>query len=255
MKKRYYLAAAVIAYLLFLVIATPAHTALSLIEEQFPLLNTQGASGSLWRGSAQQISLQQHSIHQANWSFLGWRLFTGELGFDVEGLYKNQPFTTQISVGMTGKVYARQFRSTLNAKLIGEIANLPLGELSGELDIDLDYIVWEKDEIPYAEGMLNWKNASITITESVNLGDIAINLTDSEGWPLAATISNSDGQLDLDGNAHITDDANYNLELQLTPNRSASKNLQSSLSMIANKQADGSFVLNNNGHLKQLGIM
>ena len=256
MKKRYYLVTAAIAYLGFLVMATPAHTALALIKGQFPQFNTHGASGTLWNGSAQQISLPPaHTVKQANWSFRGWRLPTGEICFYVEAQYKDQPFTTQISLGMTGKVYARQLKSKINAKLIGEMAKLPLGELSGEIHIDLDYLTWEKGEIPLAEGLINWNNASIKVAESVNLGNVAIELSDSEDWPLAAIISNRGGQLNLDGNAYITDDANYNLELKLVPEKSAGNNLRSSLSMIANKQADGSFVLNNNGHLKQLGIM
>ena len=86
-------------------------------------------------------------------------------------------------------------------------------------------------------------------------GDIEITLVESDDFPLVATINNKGGQISLSGESHVRDDGNYNLELKLSPNNSASKNLRSSLKMFAEQQSDGSFVVKNAGNLEQFGIL
>ena len=256
MKKHHYLAVAVLAYLFFVIAGTPASTVLTLLDDKFPDLKTQGVSGSVWNGAAKQITFQsKYIIEQVNWSFCGWCLLTGEASFNVDAQYRQRPAHAQLGIGISGKMIARRLQTELDAKFIAELANIPFGELEGILAINLDILSWRQGEVPRAEGMLNWHNAAITVAETVNLGEVLIELSDSNDNPLTAAISNSSGQLNVNGDAHITDEANYELELKLAPSKKSSKNLRNSLSMIAKKQSDGSFLVINKGHLNQLGIM
>ena len=256
MKKRHFFAAAVTAYLISVIAITPASTVINLFSDKFPQIKIRGASGSLWNGTAKQLTIQSKAtIEQLNWSLNSWRLFTGEVSFNVNASYRKQPVQAQVGIGITGRKFARHLSTELHAKNISELAALPFGEFSGTIAVNLDILSWQQGEIPRVEGQLNWKNAAVKVAESVNLGEVVIQLTDSGNFPVVATIINSGGQLSLDGNAHITDEANYELELKLTPAKGTSNNLRSSLSLFAKKQANGSFVVNNKGHLKQLGIM
>ena len=72
---------------------------------------------------------------------------------------------------------------------------------------------------------------------------------------MSADIGNSNGQLIISGNLSTQADGKYTLQLQLKPGPGASSNLTGSLAMIAKRQADGSYVINNSGTLSQFGLM
>ena len=114
---------------------------------------------------------------------------------------------------------------------------------------------WSKGSVPQISGVIDWKKATITVAETADLGDVNIRLYESEGSPLSADIGNSNGQVVISGNLSTQADGKYALQLQLKPGPGASKNLVSSLAMFAKKQPGGTYVINNNGTLSQLGLM
>lgn len=256
MKAIHYVITSVIAYTFFLITGLPATTVIGFLGESAPQVNIQGVSGTLWSGSAQRITLSsRYVIDDVNWSFCTWRLLTAEACINLGASYQNKPVQGQLGIGMTGVLIARDLSIEIDAQPLGDLARLPVGELSGLISIHLESVNWIQDHIPSATGSIQWKNATITVAETASLGDVAITLTESDDFPLTAIISNKGGHIILSGKTHISDDGSYNIELKLTPNNTTSKNLRTSLEMFAEQQNDGSFVLKNTGNLKQLGIM
>ena len=256
MKTKHYVITGVVVYFFFLIISIPATLVSGLLDDYLPQLNIQGVNGTLWSGSARSVTISsKYVIDNVNWSFCLWRLLTAEACIDVNASYQNKPVEGQLGVGITGTLEARDLSTEMEAKLLGDLAGLPIGELSGLISIQLESVSWANGLIPHAIGHVEWKDATITIAETANLGNVSAVFSDSDDFPLAATLSNQGGHIALNGESHINDDGTYNIELKLTPNNTASNNLRSSVAMFANKQNDGSFVLKNTGNLKQFGIM
>jgi hypothetical protein len=256
MKPKHYVINGVIAYIFFLITSVPATTIIRLFDEHIPQVNIQGINGTLWSGSAQRITLSsRYVIDDVSWSFCTWRLLTAEACINLDASYQNKPVQGQLGIGITGDLIARDLSIETDAQSLGDLARLPVGELSGLISIHLESVNWIQEHIPSAVGKIQWKNATITVVETASLGDVAITLTESDDFPLTAIISNKGGHITLSGETHISDDGSYNLELKLTPNNTTSKNLRASLEMFAEQQNDGSFVLQNTGNLKQFGIM
>ena len=256
MKIKHYVITAVVTYLSFLIISVPATMVTGLLSEHMPQVNIQGVSGTLWNGSAQRISLSHsHVIDDVDWTFCAWRLLTAEACLDLQATYKSKTVKGQLGVGITGTLQARDLSTEMDAQLLGDLAGLPIGELNGLVNIHLESANWSQGQVPSITGNILWNSAAITVAETADLGDIAITLEESDDYPLTAITSNKGGQLALNGESHINDDGSYNLELKLSPNNTATKNLRGSLEMFAKKQNDGSFVLKNTGNLKQYGIM
>ncbi len=256
MKKRYYLITAVVAYLVFSIAGLPANTVYNFLGDKIPHLKMYNVSGTLWNGNAKKMAFKsKHSIENVNWSFSGWRLFTGAASFNINGLYNKRPIQSLVGIDLSGKLFARSLTTSLDAKTVGELAQLPFAELSGTILVNLDSLSWKQGNVPQASGELNWENATITAAESVNLGKVNILLADTDTLPLTASLSNAGGQLSLEGNAQLTDEAEYEYKVKLTPTKDASSNLKNSLPLFATKQTDGSFLSSDKGHLKQLGIM
>lgn len=255
MKARHYIITGVFAYILFLITSTPA-TTIYMFSDRFPQVKIQGVSGTLWNGSAQHISIiSKHTLTGTNWSFCAWRLLFGEFCLDLDAHYQGNPVYAEIGAGLGGSLLVRNLATNTDAQLLGQLAGLPLGELAGKVSVEADYISLKKGSAPRAEGVIIWSNASIIVAETAKLGTVSIVLSESDDFPLAATISNKGGDITLHGDVNIIDDGTYKLVLNLTPSNQASKNVRTSLEMFAKKQTNGSFLLKNSGNIEQLGLM
>ena len=256
MKPRHFVVTSVITYIFFLIVTLPASTVIGLLDESIPQVSIQGVDGTLWNGSAQHVTISsKYVIDNVDWSFCSWRLLIAEACINLDATYQNKPIRGQIGIGITGALVARDLHAEMDAQSLGNLAGLPIGELDGLISIQLESASWASEQIPDAVGHIHWKNAAIIIAETAKLGDIEITLVESDDFPLAATINNKGGQISLSGESHVSDDGSYNLELKLSPNNTASKNLRSNLAMFAEQQSDGSFVVKNTGNLEQFGIL
>lgn len=255
MKPRYYVLTGVLIYALFLISSTPA-TIIQRFEEHFPQLKIQGPGGTLWNGHAQRLSISsRHIIDNPSWSFCGWRLLLGELCVDLNASYLDAPLAAQVSAGIGGTVNVNTLTAEVDAQKLGELIRLPIGKLSGTVSSDITTAAWRHGSVPSADGIITWKNAAITVAETASLGDVSIMLSESDEYPLTATINNKGGHIALNGHVNVLENGTYSLELNLVPNNQATNNIRNSLAMFARKQANGSFVLKNSGTLKQYGLM
>lgn len=256
MKKRVYIITGIITYLVFLIASAPAEPILSQLQKQFPEVSMQGISGLLWNGSAQSITInRQHVLLDTDWDFDAWRLFTGEISARIHTQYQQQPVIADIGVDLSGKIIARNVITRMDAAKAAQLARIPFGKFDGDVTVHLSQLVWQPQQVPRATGELQWNNASITVAETVSLGNISITLDEGSSAPLSALIKNIGGQIRLDGNADVSEDGNYTLKLNMLPEKTANNNIRSSLGMFAKPQANGSYQLDNSGNLKQYGLI
>jgi general secretion pathway protein N len=255
MRTRYYILAGIIAYFAFLVATIPAAPVLSLLEDRLPV-TISNVSGTLWNGRAGVIHTKRDiSLKNVQWSFRPSGLLLAKAAVDIDAQLNSNPFKSRLSAGISGKLLIDSLDTRLGASDITSLISLPLGELSGEFMLHIDHAVFDPGSVPRINGKINWNQAAVTIAETANLGNVSILINESDKSPLAATISNAGGHLALNGNLTTTDQGAYSLQLTMKPNATASDNLVNSLSMFARKQRNGEFILNNNGNLRQLGVM
>ena len=255
MKPRYYVLAGVLAYFILLIYTIPAAPLYRLIESDLPGIRVYAISGSIWRGEAAEVETSKLRLQQVSWSFNGWRLLLAEAAFDFEARFEDAPVTAQIGVGIGGAVHVRDLDTTLDAATLAKLAVLPMGEVTGDVNIAIESASWSKGSVPEISGVIDWKKATITVAETAQLGDVSIKLYEADESPLSADIANSNGQLIINGNLSTQADGKYTLMLQLKPGPGASSNLISSLAMFAKRRPDGVYVVNNSGMLSQFGLM
>lgn len=255
MRVKHYLVIGVIAYFLFLVVNIPASPIVHWAAGKSPQLSFQYASGTLWNGSAQQVTINnRYALNDVNWSFKLWRLLTAEAAVDFDASFDNRPVSGQFGIGITGAYVARDVIAQISASTLGDLIRLPLGELSGMIDLDLSFLRWSGGPALTAAGTMLWNKAAITVAERVELGRVSLEFDEADTFPLLATISNQGGNLSLSGDGNINDAGDYSIELKLLPENNASDNLRKSLAMFAKKQTNGSFIIKNSGNLTQLGL-
>jgi general secretion pathway protein N len=255
MKTRHYVLAGVLAYFILLIYTVPAAPLYGMIEDDLPGIRINAISGSLWNGKAAEVQTSQLTLQQVSWSFIGWRLLLAEAAFSIEAGYEDEPVTAEIGISTGGAVHVRHLDATLDAAKLAKLAVLPMGEIAGDVTVAIESAYWSKGAVPEINGVIDWKKATITIAETAQLGDVHIKLYEADESPLSADIGNSNGQLLISGKLSTQVDGKYTLTLQLKPGPGASSNLTSSLAMIAKRQADGAYLIDNSGMLSQFGLM
>jgi len=254
MRNGHYYLIGIIAYFIFLVTTIPAAPIIEPLRDRLPV-TVNNISGTLWSGQANVIITNKLILNNANWSFLPTQLLLANIAIDVDADLNNRPLTSRLAAGMSGNLAIKDLVTSLGAAELASVLVLPLGELSGEFQFDINDAHFQPGSVPRVDGTVNWSRAAVTIAETADLGNVSIVINESETSPLTASISNTGGQLSLDGGFSTDETGQYTLKLTMMPNATATDNLVNSLAMFAKKQRNGSFMVVNNGSLKQLGLM
>jgi general secretion pathway protein N len=255
MRTRHYILTGIIAYFVFLIATVPAAPVLGLFKDHIPV-TVSNVSGTLWSGRASSVNTRNNlTLKNVEWSFLPSHLLLASAAISVNAEFNNNPLHTRLSTGIGGNLSVDDLDMKLDAADVATLVSLPLGELSGIFQLHIDNAYIEPGLVPRVNGTLDWKQASVTIAESADLGTVSVLINENDESPLSASISNKGGHLALKGTFTTSAQGDYSLQLSMKPNATASSNLSSSIAMFAKKQSNGEFILNNKGNLKQLGLM
>ncbi len=255
MRTRSYILAGIIAYFVFLVTTIPAGPVIRMFENSLPITMS-NISGTLWNGRAGMIETRQNvTLRNVRWSFLPSRLLLASAALDVSAELNDNPLTTRLSAGITGRLALDDLALELDAADVQPLIALPIGKLSGVFKLRVNSASFKQGEVPRVDGAIDWNQAAVTVAETAQLGNVSVLVNERDESPLAARISNTGGDLSINGDFTTTAQGQYTLKLNMKPGNTASDNLVSSLEMFSRKQRNGEFVINNAGNLAQLGLM
>ncbi len=254
MKKRYYFFIVTFSYLLFLIATIPVSLITNIINEKTPV-EIQGASGTIWNGKANYISIDEIAdLNNTKWTVSAWKILTGRAAFQIDTDYDGQKISGEVGVSVFKQFFVNNFSAKISAEKIAELADIPLVQLSGMVTLDIEHAHWTMDELPLASGNIVWNAATITVAETVSLGKLNIALNENDDYLLNADIKNQGGDIRVSGNAEFVAEKNYAVNVKLSPTDSASNNIEKSLSFFAKRQSNGDFLFKKTGRLDQLGL-
>ena len=256
MKIKYYILTAVISYLFFTLASTPAATAFSLLKDNIKLpFSIQGIDGSIWNGHAQRLVAQNApQIDNLSWTINPFSLLLAHLSANIKTEVLKNKITGNVTFSITDQqVSASEVKTKLTGATIQQLLKLPLGEIGGDFDINIDQAVINQP-LPLITGVILWNKATFTLVDTVDLGNIEISLTPSEAKTLIADIKNKGGDISIEGKVSLAENKNYVLDLTLKPSQNASSNITQSLGMFAKRQTNGTYLVKQNGNLRSLGF-
>ncbi len=256
MKRRYYIVIALLSYLLFTLATIPAAPVFELAKKQARLpVTLYGIEGSLWNGTASSAIIPaQPPIEDLRWSLSPAALLLARLSAEVEGKFKQQPFIGHISLHANGELHASDVRSQLPATQVQALMALPLGELAGDFNLNIESLTWDGQGLPVTRAKVIWLNAAYTLAETVALGQVEISLSPAQDNDLKAIIKNKDGMISISGEAVVSSNKRFQVDLSFTPNNNTSDNIKQSLAMFARRQPNGSYRLKQTGNLRNFGL-
>ncbi|MFV2004611.1 MAG: type II secretion system protein N [Gammaproteobacteria bacterium] len=255
MKKKHYIFIAIASYFIFLIATIPAKPVIDLVNSNTPV-NLQGVSGTLWNGKAYMVTINDNTTFKnTSWSFTFWKLFIGQVAADIHSRYLGNDIDTEIGSSFLGKYFVNDLSTKISAKDVVQIANIPLVQLEGLISINIDHAQWKRGELPIATGIINWNNATITVADTISLGNISITMSESEQESLTADIKNQGGDITVAGTAELVPEADYAVDIKLSPTASTNNNIKQSLGLFAKRQTNGTYLFKKSGPLNQIGLM
>ncbi|HEY9051527.1 MAG TPA: type II secretion system protein N, partial [Gammaproteobacteria bacterium] len=192
-------------------------------------------------------------LDNVHWSVNPFSLLLLRLSTDLEADIKQNRTVGNLIVYPNGSIEANSVRARLNAKDVQQMINMPFGQLEGEINVNLETLELDAGGLPKATGQIKWRSAKLTLAETVELGNIEINIA-PEQKDMKAVISNKGGMISISGSATISDNKAYILDIDFKPEATASASIAQSLGMFARRLPNGTYQLKQNGNLKQFGL-
>lgn len=256
MKTRYYILTAIFSYLFFTLGSVPADKLIALLETNNAMpIKLYGVYGSLWNGGAEQARIPgKPPLTHLQWSINPAALLLARISGEVKTSINQQNIIADLSINALGTIRASDIRARVDAKVVQNLLRLPMGELAGSFNINIESLQLQPPALPIIRGRIKWQNAKFTLMEPVKLGHIQLDISPLDNNGLKATINSAKGQLSIKGRASVDEKKQYKLELSLIPEDSASPNIRQSLGMFARRQTDGSYLLKRNGNLTEFGL-
>ena len=189
------------AYAAFLVALLPAsYVAREVQERSSGMLQVHEASGTLWKGTGRATIATPAgpvAVERLAWRFLPARLFSGRLGFDVEGA--SQGFAGRAEVARTfGGWEALGLRAEGKASGIGSFMPLVAHwRPEGTLAVEAPRLAWDEREMR-GEARLEWRAAALALSEVRPLGTYRAEIR-GDGGPAKVTLQTLEGPLRLAG--------------------------------------------------------
>ena len=202
--------------------------------------------------SATQTSSNSVPLRNTEWSFSLWKLFFGQIAADIKTQYSGNNINTELGLSFSGRYFVNNLTTKISAKDVAELANIPLAQLSGLISLNIEHAQWKQGELPLATGEIKWTDATITVTDTASLGNISILLSESEQQMLNAEIKNQGGDIKINGTAELVPEADYSVDIKLSPTATANNSTRQSLGLFAQKQPNGEYLLKKSGPLNQI---
>jgi len=255
MKRHYYILIAACSYLFFALANTPAAKVISLAKNNFSLpAQFYGIQGSIWNGRADSVLIKPHRIDSVHWSLNPAALLLARISADIQAQLKGHNIKGHVSINMSGDIQAEDLRAELNAKDVQNMIAMPFGELGGEFNLNIESLNWAGDGLPDTIATIKWRNAKLTLADTVDLGQVTVDIKPDDKDGLSISMNNTAGMISLDGAIQLNSNRQYKLKIDFKPANNANANIKQSLAMFAKKQSNGSYRFKQNGNLSQLGL-
>lgn len=255
MKKKAFLygALALVSYLLFVVVQTPAERFYGLIKEKIPLELYQ-LDGSVWQGSAVVATFGKRSqrLESLQWALQPAALFLGRVQAEVSFRYDNQNVSTTVGRNLSG-LYLHEFKGTLAAVTLGTLSPQLAFGMTGLFQFDLAELALDGEQLARAEGSIYWRDAGFELNNTA-IGNFELRLTTADDGRINGVVRDLDGPLKVNGTLQLQPTGEYTFAGTVELRDTQRDDLRQGLRFIGTPNAKGTYTIKHQGQLPMGGL-
>ncbi len=205
MQRAYRLAAAgVVTFLLGLIILFPARVAYEMFVPDGVAVS--GLSGSIWRGSARELSAGGIYVRDIEWRVKPLALLGGRFAVAVEAAPSGGFVEADVSLGLGGSIRMTDLNASLSLNSLSDLVGM--GALSGTANARFERLEFEDNFPVNANGSVELANVFAAVVAREPIGGYLAEFQSADGV-ITASVEDTDGVFDIAGQLQLTPDRNY----------------------------------------------
>jgi hypothetical protein len=219
------------AYLVFMVASVPAQFVFAHLQTQLAPLRISEAQGTVWSGTANQVSVGSLHFDKASWGFRPLALLTGRLESNVSVESKGLYVTGRTGISLGGTRYVKQAKGEIPADLVDLFLPLRGVNLKGQLFATLESMAFDGQRLTSAAGTIVWQEAGVASPTAMELGDLEFTFK-PKGDQIQINVADKQGPVRIEGLATIQPDGKYNFRGTFVPRPNADPQLVNGLKLL-----------------------
>ena len=219
---------------LMLILQFPASTAINSINNNN--LKVNGVNGTVWKGSASEISSNQIYLRQTRWKIVPSELLKGNLTFDVS----TYPFNGQLKFNLILDSMNNLRATDIKGNFPNDIFEIivPFLGISTEIVMNIKSLSLNNKDINQLEGQILLNNLVMKGISNRILGSYKINLFERNG-EIYGSIDEISGEVDIAATISLTLSGKYIIDGTVSAKQNTSNQVRTILSFLGTENENG----------------
>ena len=222
------------ALLLMLILQFPAITAINSINKNN--LKVNGVNGTIWKGSASEISSNEIYLRQTKWKIVPSELLKGNLTFDISTYPFNGQLKFNLILDLMNNLSATDIKGNFPNDILEIIA--PFLGVSSEIDMNIKSLSLNNKGINQLEGQILLNNLVMKGISNRVLGSYKIDLFDRNG-EIYGSIDDVSGEVDIAATMSLTLSGKYIIDGAVSEKQNTSNQVRTILSFLGAENENG----------------
>ena len=222
------------ALLLMLILQFPAITAINSINKNN--LKVNGVNGTVWKGSASEISSNEIYLRQTKWKIVPSELLKGNLTFDISTYPFNGQLKFNLILDLMNNLSATDIKGNFPNDTLEIIA--PFLGVSSEIDMNIKSLSLDNKDINQLEGQILLNNLVMKGISNRVLGSYKIDIFDRNG-EIYGSIDEISGEVDIAATMSLSLSGNYIIDGVVSAKQSTSDQVRTILSFLGTENENG----------------
>lgn len=236
----------VILVLLFMLMLWPARVAASWFLPANVALN--GVTGTVWQGSASQLSIDGHSIGGLSWDARALSLLSGRPRWQIEIRRVAGFARAEVAVSSAGSVQVSDLTAASPLQGIADL--VPLAGTRGNLTVNLPTLALEQGQLTALTGQIVVDALRPLGLGDVDLGTLELALPPDQGPPFSGMLRALAGPLILeDGRLELAANGSYTISGRVKARDDAPENIRQGIQFLGSPDPLGFYPFLQRGSL------
>ena len=222
------------ALLLMLILQFPAITAINSINKNN--LKVNGVNGTIWKGSASEISSNEIYLRQTKWKIAPSELLKGNLTFDISTYPFNGQLKFNLILDLMNNLRATDIKGNFPNDILEIIA--PFLGVSSEIDMNIKSLSLNNKGINQLEGQILLNNLVMKGISNRVLGSYKIDLFERNG-EIYGSIDDVSGEVDIAATMSLTLSGKYIIDGAVSEKQNTSNQVRTILSFLGALNENG----------------
>ena len=222
------------ALLLMLILQFPAITAINSINKNN--LKVNGVNGTVWKGSASEISSNEIYLRQTRWRIVPSELLRGNLTFDISTYPYNGQLKFNLILDLMNNLSATDIKGNFPNDTLEIIA--PFLGVSSEIDMNIKSLSLDNKDINQLEGQILLNNLVMKGISNRVLGSYKIDLFERNS-EIYGSIDDVSGEVDIAATMSLTLSGKYIIDGAVSAKQNTINQVRTILSFLGTQNENG----------------